>query len=200
MPRDRSSRIEAKLTSTSTTPRSGRRFVEELAKANSYKPHEQLYEEGKLALTNGEVEVSLFLFQQCPPSYKHTARYISQCNLYQKMREKGVLSTGRSIDLRILLSSLFSEKGSSLPVATCAEDLHQKGYTAETIKGMDMWEGQHLLSSLSIQEGYKRTLRSHFLSNSGLFTNLFFRFEDAGKKCSFRDAEKCISLLTKKKD
>ena len=191
----RSSRLSLKLTTCSTTPRSGQKFVEELARNHLYEPHEQIYEEAKLALAKYDTETAMMLFDQCPNSYKNTQRYKKQCGIFKELCHTGILQREQTAELRTELAKIVQESNDSLIVSKYSELMYELGYTANTLKSMTLNDMSHMFSRIRLPCGYKTLIQSHFEKKSDACTRAVFHITRCIERCG--GISLCIKMATK---
>ena len=179
----RSLRLTHRLTSCSTTPRSGQHFVDQLARDRLCETHEQIYEEAKLALTKYDTETADILFRQCPGSYKNTQRYRRQCELFRQLCATGILQREQTAALRVELADVVQESDESLVVGKYAELLYEVGYTANSLREMSVYDVQGMCSLVNMPYGYMTLIRAHVLRRTDPCTWFFFHVTHCIERC-----------------
>lgn len=120
-------RLQQACTACSTTPRTGKARVEELAQMRG-QLEEQLYEEAKLCLHRGQVQDALGLFRLCSAGFRNTSTYIGQCLQHASMCEDGILLRNAAEPWRVALAEVFDVAPHSLAVVRYAECLLKNGF------------------------------------------------------------------------
>lgn len=176
----------------STTPRSGRRLVEELACDDGHDLYEQIYEEAKLALVHHDTATASQLFDACPPSYKNTQRYRKQCKVFRDLCRSGVLQRQQTSVLRETIAGIVHEDTNSAVVIKYAELLCDQGYTAATLDSMTLNDLAHFFSQINFPSGYQTLFERHFERRSSCLTRFLFHTLRIVERCG--GAQACVKL------
>ena len=134
----RSSRLQHTFMATSTTPRTTRSYLEELAKTYTPSPDEVLYNEAKLALGRGEVDAALALFQQVKKGYQNTSAYVAQCHTYRRLCDAGVVQRSRD-SMRATLQALLPH-ACGMVLCKYSEVLRRHGYDSHMMEGLTLMQ------------------------------------------------------------
>lgn len=187
----RSTRLATKLTCCSVTPRSEER-LDSLSADASVPPHEHIYEEAKLTLSQQDVDTALTLFGICQ-GYRNTAIYTEQCRLFNSLCRQGVVHRAQTGSLRVLLSSVLCEPTDSAVIGKYAELLRDTGFTSEALARLTLWEARRLFRVVSFPCGFRALLEAHFRANTSLLLRCAFDLVCMIRKC----AAPCLSALAR---
>lgn len=178
-----SDRLTCGLTACSTTPRSGKALVQQLARSHP-DPHAHLYEEAKLALTRDDVALARVMLRQCPTEYRNVARYLAQCDAYDALLREGLVHRRETRELRRWLASVFGEHSAEGPrVCRHAEAIHTAGYTAVLLKTMTPRPGDAVLPLLDGDPGARSALARHFEGNNPPWLRAMSHLDRAVGRC-----------------
>lgn len=181
----RSDRLSSTLLACSMTPRSGKRYLEELAEAKARvdAQNERMYAEAKWSLLNGDVDSARVLLATCPSSYKRVGRYSRQCEEYDRLREEGVITSRKSGDVRSYLSDLLGEEESSLEVAKYADRLSKGGYNKKSLEAVTLLKAEAVSDLASFSQGHKDLFLLHVDKESPLWERVFVHSVRVLEKC-----------------
>lgn len=149
---DPSERLVLTLTACSMTPRSGQRYVAELARLRRRR-EEALYAEAKLALAHGNVAAARLLFAQCPRDYKKVTSYRRQCDDFERLCASGLVRRPEAETLREDLAEYLHE--TSVVVDRYADALWRKGYRTVDATLADV---EALADDARMRPGHRRRL------------------------------------------
>lgn len=185
-----STRLAVKFTTCTTTPRSGRKYVEELARTYDVSVHEHIYEEAKLALNGFDLNLARTLFEQCPSDYRNTLAYLEQCRKLEILCAEGVVCRPSTRELRCALTALFGGVPHQV-AAQCAERLYAAGYSATAIQSATLWDFEDLNDTLSLSMGYRVRLQTALTSRTSLLDRACIGAARAVRRCG--GVEECLT-------
>jgi hypothetical protein len=183
-----SERLAVTFTTCTTTPRSGRKYVEELARTYDVSVHEHLYEEAKLALVQFDIKTARTLFAQCPDDYRNTRAYREKCHRYEELCSEGVILRPELRDLRRAVEAVFCD--ASQTTACYAECLHAAGYTRDAIDTATLWDMADLLELLTPSAGHRARLRAVLTARTSFMDRAAIGLGNAVRRCG--GVEKCL--------
>ena len=136
----RSRRLTATFLASSTTPRTTRRRLEELADGGDCS--ELIYHEIKDAMVVRNTEAAVSLANLLPMDYKNAERYLQQCRMYDRLCEQGLVKREGTSQLRDRLCIILGEGETNQDVARYSDSLLRRGFNAAaidtcTIHGME---------------------------------------------------------------
>lgn len=163
----RSVRLTQTLTATSTTPRSGKRYLNELSKLGAnVDTDEYLYTEAKVALGLKDVQVARSLFAQCPPEYVNAQRYLRQCDTYDDLCEQGVVHRASSQELRKCLAAILKESSLSPVISRYAEALHRQGFSHVSVTTATMQTADAIARNAGMHDGHRAQFQAYAQVNT----------------------------------
>lgn len=186
----RSDRIAQNLTATSTTPRSGQKHLEELARlmATAAADHapvdELLYTEAKLALGAGEVVEAGALLARCPTGYKNAAQYAGRCATYTRLCEEGIIRARASQALRRAVADALGIQEDGIDASCYAARLHAAGYTAAAVRALGVGSVRAIAATAAMAEGHAHALRVHAEANTPPAARWAFHLTEAVERCA----------------
>jgi hypothetical protein len=183
-----SRRVAARLQACSTTPRTRQRYLEELACDGAL--HEQLYEEGKLALAAAHVELAATLFAQCPGEYRHVATYQEQCARFMTFCELGIIARDDTAPLRDVVARILGLDTDAIPVVKYSESLRARGYSAVSVEALTLSVSAPLLALVS-DEGHRLLFEQHAVSRSPWWERTAASVERVVARCGGLD--RCLA-------
>jgi hypothetical protein len=186
-----STRIAIHLASSSITPLSEDCCINDHASAKREDIHCQLYKEAKLALSKQDFDVALILFKQCPQLYRNTSLYISQCAIYNRLLQNGIVQRNNIHEIRKFLERCLLVPHDSPTVAIYAELLMENGYTLECMCRMTVRDCSTVVSILSLPSGHKALFEAHCRLNSSTCSNGVFVV-----KTAFGTFDECIKRIS----
>ena len=151
-------RLQQACTTCSTTPRTGKARVEELAQRRG-QLEEQMYEEAKLCLLGGHMQDALALFRLCSPGFRNTSMYIGQCLQHASMCEDGILLRTATEPWRTALANVPGIPPQSLAVVRYAERLHKNGF--QTTHLQDLCVVDAMTECANMSPGHRVALEEH---------------------------------------
>lgn len=178
-----SARLAVRLTTCSTTPRSGRRFAEELAHTYGVPAHHQVYEEAKLALVALDTGVAKTLFEQCPLDYRHTETYIRQCAQLHALCAAGVVRRPETKPLRCVLADVLAVTMDHQSVGCYAERLDAAGYSATAVNACTLWDLDDLCAVLEPSVGHRARLRAFLAARTPWWQAVGITLVHSVRKC-----------------
>lgn len=190
----RSDRLTQTLTACSTTPRSGRKYLEELARMISPDPNEYLYTEAKLALVEQDVDAARALLDSCPAGYKRVSKYRKQCTLYTNMCDKGLVHRGRTHDLRACLAELCEEDAASLSVGRYTDALARQGYTAAVVRDVNMATMHAVMDAAQMQRGHRQLIEARAEAQTPAVEWVFWKVIASAERCL--GVARCLQTAT----
>ena len=150
----RSQRLSANLMTCSSTPRTCKRYAEQLAKMCA-DHDEHLYAEAKLALTNGDMKAAHTLLSQCSEDFRNTSKYLEQCATYDRLCEQGLIQRKETDGIRIVLASILGEASKSMVVTRYAESLRKHGFRKGTIGDLNLHTVESAIDCAGMQGGHR---------------------------------------------
>lgn len=176
----RSERLTQSLMTSSLTPRSGTVFVKEMAKRR-VSGVDQVYAEGELALSRGQVDVAGALFLQLPEDYRKVTQYREQCRIFHALCKIGVAVRPETKALREAIGEVLKEYTTSITVAIYAESLRERGYGAEDVRDVTVDTVDAISEGMQI--GHRNKIRSLAERNTSVPVRFCRRAGDAWKSC-----------------
>lgn len=175
----RSDRLTHALVATSTTPRSTRKYLEELAAMpRPEQLTEVLYAEAKRALHNHDVALAAQLLEQCPDTYKHTAKYRKQCVVFRSMHEAGIVVPGMYDLLRRLLPA-----ADAADVHRYAKEMHRRSYAVADVETATSGRMRRMLADLSVKTEDRARLLAYADDRTSLSERVWCTLHDAVAAC-----------------
>lgn len=184
------------LTTASTTPRTSRRYLDELTRlgAASVDLSDVVYTEGKIALGDGDVETARSLFQKCPPEYRHTARYIAFTNVYDDLCATGIIHRPRVDDVHTwLMTVLHVCDSSDHSVRAYANTLVKHGYNVTSLDSLNVHTMQNVMSQCKMQDGHRALFERHVVGNVSSLQRFVHVLTISIEQCT--GFAKCITAL-----
>lgn len=175
-------RLQQACTACSTTPRTGKARVEELARLRGH-IDEQLYEEAKLCLNRGNVEDALALFRLCPPGYRNASQYIAQCLQHGSMCEGGILHRPEAEAWRVALAEALSSPPRALAVARYAERLYKDGFSPAHVSNLRLVDA--MAESADMTAGHRAALEEYASAHTAWHERVCVQVERAATRCRF---------------
>lgn len=187
----RSDRLSSTLLACSMTPRSGRKYLDDLAAAKTAVDthNEILYSEAKWSLLEGDVDAARALLESCPSDYKQTARYAKQCAEYERLRHKGLILSSDS-EVKDLLSDVLGLDRSSLVLARYADRLARGGYNRRCLEAVTLSTVDAACSVARFSQGHTHLFRLHAEAQTPAPERIVFRIALALERCG--GVAKCI--------
>ena len=108
----RTGRLTHVLMAASTTPRTTRRYQEELQRMTHTpeRRNEVLYAEVKACMNRGDTPAALALLDLLPDDYARVAQYRAQCRTFDTLCRTGVIERSGLSKMRRLLARLLEEE------------------------------------------------------------------------------------------
>ena len=180
----RSHRLAAGFAACSMTPRSGKKYVDELARCHRIMcVEEQLYAEGKLALTRHDFAVAHALLSEVPKKYKHTEQYVTQCKLYERLCEAGAVHREGTKEMREVLSKILEEPSSGVAINRYTESLLQHGYRSETVTRVTLKDVKRVATLAVMNEAHCAMLRAYAETQTALWERAWVSTLAAIEEC-----------------
>ena len=166
----RTGRMTNALLAVSTTPRTTRRYMEELVtlcqRANR---NDVIYTEVKTCMENGDVTSALTLIELLPDDYKNVAEYKRQCAMYDALCKNGVVERAGLVQMRRCLSEILYENSESQDIVRYADALVRNGYNEKSVMSTTMYSMEEAMDIATMSEGH-RQLFSTFAEWNTQFT------------------------------
>lgn len=192
MTSDRNTRLTAKLTACSTTPRSGRALVEALSHQAIVAREHQLYAEAKLALLDNDVDTATHLFELCPRDYRNTMKYIDYCKTYHDLVARGLVQRATTEPLRRVLARILA-CGADTPLATSyAERLAKAGFAAEQLDSLTLADADHVYDVVRPHLGARLAMERHFATNTSCAVKLTVAITRSIARCG--GVARCVQV------
>lgn len=176
----RSERLVQCLTATDLTPRSGTRYVKELANGGC-DVQVQMHAEARLALAKGQFEVARALLGECPPGYADVDKLTNRCKVFEALCRVGVAVRPNTLKLRESIAKVIGAHPTAIAVAIYAEDLRAKGFTHVDVDEVTLESVGALCKTW--QQGHREKVLSRARQNVTLSTRLCVSVGVAWEKC-----------------
>ena len=196
--------LETALTTTSMTPRTARKHLQELVRSDVFNSKAQkaeiFYTEAKVAIAQGDTASARVFLSKCPKTYKNAPQYREQCKTYDSLCRSGVLERAALTELRDALGSILEESARCKRVASYAEEFEKAGYTGKMLKALTMSTVDDAVTSVSsMSAGHRMLLRSLAEQNTPWYERWARLLMTVTDKC-LRVAERTRAVLPKQED
>lgn len=178
----RSDRLAASLLSSSTTPRTTRRLLEEMTldADRSY----LLYTEVKQAMTDRDVSTAQTLLDQIPRRYRNAETYRTQCNTFDALCKQGVIQREGTEVVRQRLSDILQEAVDSQDVLRYANALLSHGYNLQAIEACTIHTMEDAMHVAEMTEGHRQLFAAYAETNTSVPDKAWMRLLSSLHKCA----------------
>ena len=187
----RHERIRATLTASSTTPRSGRKYLDELRNL-----HEILYTEAKLALAAGDTRTAIELLDQCPPGYGNARRYRAQIATYDALCTNGVLERKETADVRAYLSAVLGEDAGATCVVRYADNLTHHGYNLRSLRALTLRGVHTAMDRAEMSDGHRVLFEADATERTPLLERVLATALRAAERCGVTKRDVVAAVTT----
>ena len=185
MPDTRSARLAETLVGCSLTPRSGRRYLEEITRgAERASATEHFYTEARLAMLEGDTETARTLFETAGPNFKRAGKYARQCELYDELCRGGAIRRPDEDGMCALLATMLDEPADAIVVYRYAEALRRNGYRTSTVERLTHATADAAIECAGMLPGHRACVLMHVDARSPVLERLFMRVVRACEECA----------------
>ena len=182
------SSIERLVTTTSTTPRTARRYVEELERlsgtsAEDAAAMEMIYTEAKVALHNGDTLRANTLLNQCPGNYRNVSVYKKKIGMYDTMCTKGIIGRRNSEDIRQVLCTILHCEPEDTSVRQYSDCLLRHGYSKESIEALTMGNMDVAMTACSMSIGHRCLFERYVQERTPMSERILMSLVSATERC-----------------
>lgn len=181
----RTGRMTNALLAVSTTPRTTRRYMEELEnlcqRANR---NEVIYLEVKECMDNGDVATALTLIDLLPDNFRNVADYKRQCAVYDALCKNGVVERAGLVQMRRCLSEILYEKSDSQSIIRYADALVLNGYNERSIMTTTMYSMEEAMNVAQMTEGHRQLFATFAEWNTPFTARTWVKLLMSIEKCA----------------
>jgi len=179
--------LSCSLTSTSLTPRSGRKLLTTLKRREDV-----IYAQGKVLLSEGDTASAQKLFASLSPGFENTSEYKCNITCYDSLCKKGiVLRKGAKAVYDALTTSLYGDDAEgeastfSVRLQMYANLLFEKGYSSRFILTCTEREAHVLCDDARFLEGHRASFVRFSKGNTPIWEKASTSFVSCLEKCIF---------------
>lgn len=181
----RTGRMTNALLSVSTTPRTTRRYMDELEslcqRANR---NEVIYLEVKACMDNGDVATALTLIDLLPDDFRNVADYKRQCAVYDSLCKNGVVERAGLVQMRRCLSEILYEASDSQSIIRYADALVLNGYNERSIMTTTMYSMEEAMQIAQMTEGHRQLFATFAEWNTPFTARTWVKLLMSIEKCA----------------
>lgn len=181
----RTGRMTNALLAVSTTPRTTRRYMEELEtlcqRANR---NEVIYLEVKGCMDNGDVSTALTLIDLLPDNFRNVSDYRRQCAVYDALCRNGVVERAGLVQMRRCLSEILYEKSDSQNIIRYADALVLNGYNERSIMTTTLYSMEEAMNVAQMSEGHRQLFATFAEWNTPFTARTWIKLLTSIEKCA----------------
>lgn len=182
---NRTTRIASSLMSCSTTPRTTRRYLNELQDmVKQAERRDVLYSEAKNCMLSGDTESAIALLRLLPSSYRNVNAYMDQCTTYDALCRHGIVQRQNCVGLRNLLSEILSEDCNSHDIVRYADALKRNGFNEQSIRYMTVVSIEEALDVTNMSYGHRQLFYAYAETNTPWNIRTWFSFLASLQRCA----------------
>ena len=182
---ERTARISTSLMACSTTPRTTRRYLDELQNMiQKAERQDVLYSEAKNCMVTGDTDGALTLLRLLPSSYRNVNEYVDQCKMYDTLCRTGIVQRHGCMTIRNLLSSMLSEDRDSHDIVRYADALHRNGFNEQSIRAITITSAEEALDAAEMSDGHRQLFLAYAESNTPWADRTWNTFLNSLQRCA----------------
>lgn len=181
-PSVRSKRLQSSLMSCSTTPRTTRKYLEELQ--TEMNRNEVIYNEVKEAMAMSDIETATTLMNLLPSNYRNVDKYRAQCLTYDSLCKDGIVERECIMEVRARLADILKEAKASQEVTRYADALVRHGYNVHAVDRCTMADMEDAMSCAKMSEGHRQLFAAFAEKNTPVGFKGWMDFLHSLQKCA----------------
>lgn len=182
---DRVSRLSGTLTQCSTTPRTTKRYLDELCNQGGGATRDAvLYEEAKLAMASGDMDVATVLLELLPPTHKNTSTYLQQCRTHTQLCKDGILVRDGTSLIQEKLANILNEETNTAEVVKYANALVMNGFNLTNLSGATLYTFEQAADTAEMSEGHRQLFRVFAEGNTPVVARSWMKLLHALNRCA----------------